>query len=614
MTMIRYTRIQRFCLHDGPGIRTTVFLFGCNLRCPWCCNPENLEESAAFPVHEADPEELVRELLRDQVYFGDKGGVTFSGGEPLLQAEALVPVMEALRAQGVRIAIETALFVDWESVERVLHFVDDFIVDVKVLDTSACTDIIGGNLDVYLSSLSRLVDCHERVHLRLPLVGPCGGEKNLEAGRSLAQRMGLDEPEYLPGHDLGEEKRRVIKEASRESFDIAANTPNVQSDAVEIINTASDQPPLRYWALNLPQFYETRENNEWWGKGFTEWESVRNAKPLYAGHIQPLVPFNRFYYDLSKKETIQWQADLAQKFGIECFVFYHYWYEGRRLLDKPCEMLLNSSEIEMPFCFCWANHSWTRAWDGKDHEILVAQTYGGRDEWEEHFQYLLPFFNDKRYMRIDGKPVIFIYKPGDITDGDERIRYWNSRLRSENIADGLYVVEYISSFNTSPSLCESQAVFEDEPNFSCRFEISALNKGKRVLCKKLKRTDYQNYDKIWKLIIRKRRRYDGKMIVLGGFPQWDNSPRKGRNSRVIRGASPVKFKRYLEELSNTERPDSLGIVLLNAWNEWGEGAILEPTEQDGYGYLEAIREVVASRKSNDSDVGEGNNCPGNEDL
>jgi lipopolysaccharide biosynthesis protein len=354
---------------------------------------------------------------------------------------------------------------------------------------------------------------------------------------------------------------------------------------------------MRFWALNLPQFYETPENNEWWGKGYTEWTSVRNAKPLYKGHEQPLVPLNKYYYDLSQKETIQWQAELAKKYGIEGFVYYHYWYEGRHLLEKPCEMLLESSEIDIKYCFCWANHSWTRAWDGKNHEILVEQTYGDLQEWEKHFQYLKRFWCDKRYLRMEDKPVLFIYKPNDIRQGDERINYYNKRLVEEGISTGLYVVEYISSFNTKPSLKSSQAVYEDEPNYTCRFEISAINKAKRVLCKSLKITDYQNYDNLWKLIIKKSNTYDGRKIILGGFPRWDNSPRKGKNSRVIRGATPAKFRKYISMLVKTKRQDSSGILLVNAWNEWGEGAILEPTELDGYGYLEVIKDFSEEDKN-----------------
>lgn len=345
---------------------------------------------------------------------------------------------------------------------------------------------------------------------------------------------------------------------------------------------------MKFWALNLPQFYETPENNKWWGKGYTEWTSVKKAKPLFKGHKQPLLPLDEFYYDLSKKENIDWQAKLAKKYGVECFVYYHYWYEGRHLLEKPCEILLKSPEIDINYCFCWANHSWTRAWDGKNHEILVKQTYGDEQEWEKHFQYLKPFFEDKRYARIENCPVLFIYKANDITNGDERIGYWNRRIKEEGIAESLYIVEYISTFNPRPALASSKAVYEDEPNYSCRFEINILEKFKRVFCKKMKITDYQDYDRLWNLILKKKATYDGRKIILGGFPAWDNSPRKGKNSRVIRNTSPEKFYKYLIKIGKLKRDDSLDILLLNAWNEWGEGAILEPTEEYGYDYLKAV--------------------------
>ena len=351
---------------------------------------------------------------------------------------------------------------------------------------------------------------------------------------------------------------------------------------------------MRVWALNLPQFYETKENNEWWGKGYTEWTAVRKAKPLYKGHVQPMIPLNNNYYDLSKPETLAWQAELARTYGVEGFVYYHYWYQGRHLLEKPCEVLLQHPEIQIGYCFCWANHTWTRAWDGKNHEILVEQTYGGEDEWEEHLQYLLPFFKDPRYIRIDGKPVLFIYSASTIKNGDQRIAYWNKRLQEEGMA-GIYTVEHLNTFNHAPSLAKSNAVYEDEPNYSCRFKISLLNKFKRGVCKTLKITDYQSYDTLWKLNIRKNATYNGRAIIHAGFPRWDNSPRKGRNSRVIRGATPVKFKRYLQKLKEVHREDASDILVLNAWNEWGEGAMLEPTVQDGYGYLEAIKEVFGAK-------------------
>lgn len=342
------------------------------------------------------------------------------------------------------------------------------------------------------------------------------------------------------------------------------------------------------WALYLPQFYETPENNLWWGDGFTEWTNVKKAKPLFKGHEQPLVPYNNNYYDLTNIDVMRWQGKLAREYGVTNFVVYHYWYEGRHLLEKPMEQLLADKDVDFPYCFCWANHSWTRAWDGKNHEVLVAQTYGDKEEWEAHLSYLLPFFKDARYKKIDNKPVLFIYRPESITDGDERIRYWNSRLIEEGF-DGIYIVEHINTFNPKPSLSTSAAAFEDEPSFTDRFKISLVEKALRVAHKATKTIDLQSFDRLWDLILKNKDRYGTRKVYRGAFALWDNSPRKGRNSRVIVGATPDKLSDNLVKLFNVSRFNDSGVVVFNAWNEWGEGAILEPTEQSGFGYLEAVK-------------------------
>ena len=288
---------------------------------------------------------------------------------------------------------------------------------------------------------------------------------------------------------------------------------------------------------------------------------------------------------------MDWQANLAKQYGVSNFVVFHYWYEGRLLLEKPIEQLMNHPEIDFPFCFCWANHSWTRAWDGKDHEMLVEQTYGGLDEWERHFAYLVRFFKDRRYRKINNKPVLFIYKASSIPDGDARIAYWNKRAIDEGFS-GLYIVEYINTFNRKPSLNCSQAVFEDEPNYVNRFMISPIAKALRVFHKTTKTTDYQSFDRTWKYILGNSRLYGDRAIMNGAFGMWDNSPRKGKNSRILLGASPERLKENLTKLIQRDRCNDSGIIVFNAWNEWGEGAILEPTEQFGFKYLEAIRDSL----------------------
>lgn len=359
---------------------------------------------------------------------------------------------------------------------------------------------------------------------------------------------------------------------------------------------------MKVLALNLPQFHEVKENNEWWGEGFTEWTNVKSAKPIYPGHVQPMKPLDGYYYDLSKREDVVHQAELAKKFGVCGFVYFHYWYEGRLMLEKPCEILLDAPEADIEYCFCWANHSWTRAWDGKDHQVLLGQTYGGEADWKAHLEYLMPFFKDPRYIKRDNKPMMVIYNTSVIPDVDKMVQYWNECL-IQNGFDGIYIVEYISSKNMKPGCSLSQAVYEDEPMYTCRFEINAWEKVKRVIAKKTFTPDYQRYDRIWKLLLKKNRTYRGREIIQGCFTAWDNSPRRGsKGSMIVLGASPEKFRNYFTQLiTKLEREDvSREYVIINAWNEWGEGAILEPSESDGYGYLEAVQYALKKASEKES--------------
>ena len=348
---------------------------------------------------------------------------------------------------------------------------------------------------------------------------------------------------------------------------------------------------MKILALNLPQFHEIKENNEWWGKGFTEWTNVRNAKPLYKGHVQPMKPLEG-YYDLSNVDAIDHQCKLAQKYGIFGFVYFHYWYQGRKLLEKPCEILLKNGDINTNYCFCWANHSWTRAWDGKENKVLLEQTYGGNEDWDKHIKYLLPFFKDKRYIKENNKPMLIIYNSSAIPKVNEMVLYWEKVLKDEGF-DGIYIVEYISTKCIEPHIDSSQAIYEDEPLYTLRFETNALQKMYRIWRKKFSLTEYQNFDCIYKMLLKKKRTYGNKKIIQGCFPAWDNSPRRGKKgSMIVKNSTPEKFEKYFRKLLECTRKDvSKDYLIINAWNEWGEGAMLEPTEKDKYDYLEAIKRV-----------------------
>lgn len=355
---------------------------------------------------------------------------------------------------------------------------------------------------------------------------------------------------------------------------------------------------MRVLALHLPQYHEVEENNVWWGAGFTEWTNVRGAVPLFAGHQQPQVPLGGSYYDLSDASSLVWQARLAREYEVGGFIFFHYWSSGRLLLEKPVELWLATPDADLPYSLCWANHPWTRSWDGKEHDILMPQTYGGREDWDAHLDYLLPHFLDPRYIRVDGQPMLVLYDAGSIPGVDEMLAHWNDRLLDQGIP-GLYVVEYISTKNPRPAAAASSAVYEDEPLYTLRFGLSPLGKARRLFAKRTGRIDFQQYRDVWRRMMRKKRTYGGRDIIQGAFVAWDNSPRRGsRGPMIVRGANPVEFGRFFGSLMRGGRSDASDqFVIVNAWNEWGEGATLEPSEEFGYGYLEQIREAVLQHRS-----------------
>ena len=272
-------------------------------------------------------------------------------------------------------------------------------------------------------------------------------------------------------------------------------------------------------AFHLPQFHCIPENDEWWGEGFTEWTNTKKATPLYKGHYQPREPYKDNYYNLLDKESIKWQTDTAKKHGIYGFCYYHYWFNGKLLLEKPVEILLNEKDIEFPFCLCWANEPWTRAWDGGEKEVIMPQSYGNEENWEKHINYLLQFFKDERYIKIDNKPVFVIYRSNNINRCDELISYWNEKC-VENGFNGIYLIEEINTFQDKPILKLSQAVLEFEPMLTVNNKASLVTKLnrriKRVLRDKvnIKTLDTYDYDKIWKRIIGRKSNYDGKKYFM----------------------------------------------------------------------------------------------------
>ena len=369
---------------------------------------------------------------------------------------------------------------------------------------------------------------------------------------------------------------------------------------------------MKIIAFYLPQFYSFPENDEWWGKGFTEWTNVKKAKPLYKDHYQPTIPLNKYFYSLEDVETMRWQASLAKKYGIYGFCFYHYWFgEGRQLMEKPVENYLSCSSIDFPFCICWANHNWSRTWVGGDKDILMDVRYGDEDEWEKHFQYLLPYFKDNRYIKVDGKSVLVIYQPQLIPCYDEMIIYFQRRAKEEGL-DGLsilaqamfedgdkkmeslidYKIQYEPNYSRTMAWNHFFSTFKIVPSFALDL---VLYKAKGVIKKisKGKLCHYRNYsyDAIWKYIIKSK--VANEKMIAGAFVKCDVTPRRQDRALIYKGDSPLKFKNYMSALINkVNKQYKQKIIFLSAWNEWGEGMYLEPDEKNEYRYLKAIRAAM----------------------
>jgi hypothetical protein len=357
---------------------------------------------------------------------------------------------------------------------------------------------------------------------------------------------------------------------------------------------------MKIYALYLPQFHETEENNKWWGKGFTEWVNVKNASSLYEGHIQPKRPLNGNYYNLMEKEIVVWQTKLMHDYGIDGLIYYHYYFNGKMILEKPAENLLKWKDIDQPFFFNWANHSWNRSWNGS-RELLVEQTYGSVDDWKKHFGYLLPFFKDGRYVKIDNKPVFIIYT--DFKEKNEMFNCFNKWCKEAGFS-GLYLVEECFSICAVPydkfitqKADITQKIYLTEPlvgralynNKKPQWE-KFIDKVKNRLNQKgiIKVIKKYNGDDLLKLMMDTKEDRDD--IIPGLFFEWDNTPRHGNRGYIINPVSKDIFTRYMDKYKNRD------FIIINAWNEWCEGMMLEPTEENGYRYLEWIKEWKSSYK------------------
>jgi glycosyltransferase involved in cell wall biosynthesis len=367
----------------------------------------------------------------------------------------------------------------------------------------------------------------------------------------------------------------------------------LEADSRLYVPASSDKPPeslpLKLIAFYLPQFHRIPENDEWWGEGFTEWTNVKPAKPQFKGQYQPRVPGELGYYDLSDIEVQRRQIELARQYGLGGFCFYFYWFHGERLLEAPVLQYLENKDLDFPFCLCWANENWSRTWDGLDDHVLIGQEHSEEDD-EAFIQYLSRYLVDERYIRVNGKPLVLVYRPNLLPDPEMTAASWRRWCRANGV--GEIFLAYTQSFDAvDPETYGFDAAIEFPPNIT----------GPNILTEEIKTVEGfsgEIYD--WPSVASRSQHYKlpKYMLFRGVNPCWDNTARRDNTAGIFIGSTPEAYENWLENAARDTlqrfKSDSERLVFVNAWNEWAEGAYLEPDEAYGYAYLQATRNAMVN--------------------
>jgi lipopolysaccharide biosynthesis protein len=376
--------------------------------------------------------------------------------------------------------------------------------------------------------------------------------------------------------------------------------------------TASDDvgQDVQVIAINLPQFHPVPENDTWWGRGFTEWTNVTKARPLFPGHHQPHLPADLGFYDLRLHEARQAQAALAREYGITAFCYYHYWFSGKQILERPVQEIVESGQPDFPFCLCWANENWTRTWDGRDREVLLEQNYSDDDD-RAHIRTLIPILSDPRYLKMDGKPALFIYRADLLPDAATTARIWREEVRKAGLGElflGAFVTRHVDLDGW-----DFDIAVEFVP---CPFRPSPRRRIKRLVTALLARTSarllgteqaaIQLYDDLVddRIAAPPPKGSSSDRWLRCVTPGWDNSARRKRRPIIFMGANPEKYGAWLTRMIRWTRrntPAGRRFVFVNAWNEWAEGNHLEPDRKHGHAYLQATRDGLISGNRDDPD-------------
>lgn len=350
---------------------------------------------------------------------------------------------------------------------------------------------------------------------------------------------------------------------------------------------------MRVLAIHLPQFHPIPENDEWWGKGFTEWTNVAKARPVVPGHYQPHLPADLGFYDLRLPEARAAQAELARQYGVDAFCYYHYWFTGKEVLERPVREIVRSGEPDFPFCLCWANENWTRAWDGQSKQALIEQHYSDEDDLA-HIRHLLPTLADSRYLRVAGRPMLLVYRTELLPHPQRTAETWRSEAMRAGLGD-LYLVR-VESFQSDliPAEIGFDAALEFAPDWRQVQPRSHSRKHHLAASLGLYPRGYlehrfSEYDElVARMLAKTTPDFRRIRCVTPGF---DNSARRKQDAMIFLNSTPTAYGRWLEQVLRAEsaRPvaDDEKIVFVNAWNEWAEGNHLEPCQRWGRAYLDA---------------------------
>jgi lipopolysaccharide biosynthesis protein len=356
------------------------------------------------------------------------------------------------------------------------------------------------------------------------------------------------------------------------------------------------QQKIKPIAIYLPQFHPIPENDEWWGKGFTEWTNVTKTNPRFEGHYQPHLPADLGFYDLRLEEARLAQEALAKQFGIYGFCYYHYWFNGKRMLYEPLDRKLKNPKEDLPFMMCWANENWTRTWIEAERDILLRQEYSEEDD-VKHISHLLTYFKDSRYIKVNGKPIFIIYRPELFPDIKKTIQIWKEAVKREGFPD-LYIGFARNSVKEElPEYFDF--AFEFQPSFSDTPRAPKMSLLKRI---KIKSTKILGIYKQPKIVINDYETYSNyqmqqvynKQVYPGITPMWDNAARKRNYPFILHESSPLKYQNWLQHIKDNYPWDKVPepFLFINAWNEWAEGNHLEPCQKWNLDYLNVTKQTL----------------------